>query len=172
MRRGLLARAAAGASLSALLAGCTDFPTFPKGECGNRVIEAPEDCDYFGLEKGTICRPKGTDGECHLDCSVHNGVRTPCPKGWGCDSESICRTPSGRFESASDPVDVGAWSLASGDFDGDGRGDVMSLEPLDSVGATRLRFHYFDAQSKVEQTLAFPKIVLSPVVANVSASAD
>jgi len=168
----LLTRAAAWVSLSALLAGCTDFPAIAGNECENGVVEAREDCDTFGLGPGTFCRPKGMDGACHFDCSVHNGKRTPCPVGWGCDAEAICRKPSGHFESASDPVDVGAWTLASGDFDGDRRADVMSLEPLDSAGATRVRFHYFDAQAKVEVSREFPKLVSSPVIDNLSASLD
>jgi hypothetical protein len=168
----LLARAAVWASLSAVVAGCTDFPAIPANDCENGVVESREDCDTFGLGAGTSCRPKGTVGECHFDCSVHAGKRTRCPAGWGCDAEAICRRPSGGFEFASDAVDVGAWSLASGDFDGDQRADVMSLEPLDSAGATRVRFHYFDARAKLEATREFPKLVLSPVVENMSASLD
>ncbi len=147
---------------------CTDFPNIAANTCGNAVIEAPEDCDSFGLGGGTQCRPPGSDGECHLDCSVVNGKRRPCPSGWGCDTDAICRQPTGDFVSPSPGVAAGAWSLVAGDFDGDGRGDVMSLEPLDSIGGTRLRFHYFDTQAQLAETDPFPKLVLSPVARDLS----
>jgi FG-GAP-like repeat len=156
------------AAFAWLTSACTDFPTIPSGECGNGVIEAGEDCDTFGLGAGTVCRPKGADGECHLDCAVHDGTRARCPAGWGCDTDAICRQTAGDFDAPSEPADVGAWTLATGDFDGDGRADVMSLEPLDSIGATRLRFYYFDQEGQLEDTRAFPKLVISPVVADVS----
>jgi len=155
-------RRALGCILALSVCACTDFPTIPAGECGNAVIEGSEDCDTFGLGPGTQCRPKGSDGECHLDCSEVNGVRTPCPAGWGCDADSICREPTGDFVAPAASVSAGAWSLVAGDFDGDGRGDVMSLEPSDSIGGTRLRFHYFDERGQLADTRAFPKLVLSP----------
>lgn len=159
----------AGFALCALLApGCTNFPTIAGDECGNGVIEAPEDCDTFSLGAGTKCRPKGTDGECHLDCALQDGARARCPPGWGCGDDGICRQPTGDFEPPAAAMDVGAWTLASGDFDGDGRADVMSLEPLDSIGATRLRFHYFDEQAQLEDTRELPKLLISPVVKQLS----
>jgi len=63
----------------------------------------------------------------------------------------------------------GVSSLLSGDFDGDGRTDIMSREPLDAYGRSRLRFHYFDARGGLAETRLFPKLVASPVVADLSA---
>ena len=160
------ALALAATSLSSL--GCTVFPDIPSGACGNSVVDPDEDCDTF-KSKGTYeCRPKGAVGECHIDCSVRNGVRRLCPDGMGCDSDAICRWPSGNFSMPSNPVEVGAWSLASGDFDGDGREDVMSSEPLDSIGLTRLRFLYFDAQGALDEVRQFPKNLLTPSIAQLS----
>jgi hypothetical protein len=156
----------AGAAL--LASACTDFPSIAAGECGNGVIEAQEDCDSFGLGAGTVCRAPGTVGECHLDCSVRDGVQVECPAGWGCGTDAICHKPTGDFDAPSESADVGAWTLVAGDFDGDGRGDVMSLEPLDSIGATRLRFYYFDQEAALQETREFPKLLVSPVVGEVS----
>ena len=128
--------------------------------------EANEDCDSFPPAAGQVCRAKGTVGECHLDCSTSS--RGVCPEGWGCDSSAICRRPSGDFEPPSKAVDVGAWSLAAGDFDGDGRDDVMSSEPLDSIGATRVRFLYFDAQGAFAESRQFPKLILSPTIVDLA----
>ena len=156
--------------LLVLLAGaCTEFPSIPDTGCGNGVIEPEtEDCDTFD-PPGSICRPKGSDNECHVDCSLDDdGLQRKCPSGWGCDAESVCRAPSGQFSESSLASDVGAWTLDAGDFDGDGRQDVMSSEPLDATGATRLRFNYFDAQGALSETRLFPKTLLSPTINQIS----
>ncbi|HEY0467271.1 MAG TPA: VCBS repeat-containing protein, partial [Polyangiaceae bacterium] len=118
---------------------------------------------------GTHCQEPGTPFECYLDCaSGKNGLQNLCPPGWGCDEDSICHEPSGTFTESSLASDVGAWTLNAGDFDGDGRQEVMSIEPLDATGATRLRFNYFDAQGALTDTQLFPKMVLSPTVDQIS----
>lgn len=158
-------------SLWLLGSACTEFPSIPASGCGNGVIESPtEDCDTFNPFPGSLCRPKGTDNECHLDCSLDDkGVQRKCFAGWGCDADSICRAPSGQFAESSVSADVGAWLLSASDFDGDGRQEVMSSEPLDATGATRLRFNYFDAQGTLAETHLFPKTVLSPTINQISA---
>ncbi|HEY3666278.1 MAG TPA: VCBS repeat-containing protein, partial [Polyangiaceae bacterium] len=157
-------------SCLSLIASCTNFPSIPSGECGNGVIDQQtEDCDSFvPTGSGLVCRAKGSDGECHFDCSQLQDGRVACPAGWGCGTDSICRAPMAGFEAPTSTFDVGAWSLSAGDFDGDGRGDVMSSEPLDSIGATRISFFYFDEQGEVSDSRAFPKLLLSPTVTEVS----
>jgi len=157
--------------LCSLGGACTEFPTIPEHGCGNHVIEGTEDCDGFSRpgSAGTVCRNPGTAFECHLDCSVdEHGKQTPCPAGWGCDTDAVCRMPSGAFTESSLNADVGAWSLSSGDFDGDGRQDVVSTEPLDATGATRLRFNYFDIHGVLSETRLFPKTLLSPTFNTIS----
>ena len=146
--------------------GCTAFPDIPAGVCGNGVIDPGEDCDKFSdpHTPHSECRAQGTVGECHLDCSNGDEEQPRCPSGWGCDSNAICRRPSDEFLPPSSAVDVGAWSLAAADFDGDGREDVMSSEPLDTIGATRVKFFYFDQQGELVDTRAFPKLIVSPTI--------
>ena len=144
---------------------CADLREIPAGECGNGVIEPPEDCDSFAPDRSSICRPKGVVGECRLDCRIQNdGTRASCPDGWGCDRDGICRVPSGTFEAPSQTVAAGAWSLQAGDFDGDGRADVVSREQLDAVGETKLRFNYFDENGNLSESQIFPKLLLSPAI--------
>lgn len=155
--------------LCALGGACTEFPVIPASGCGNHVIEGKEDCDAFPTEQGTVCLPPGSAFECHLDCSfAANGQQTPCPSGWGCDANFVCRAPTGTFSESSLSLDVGAWSLSAGDFDGDGRDDIVSAEPLDASGWTRLRFNYFDAQGALSETRLFPKTLLSPTINRIS----
>ena len=150
-------------------AACTTLPDIGPGECGNRVVETGEDCDTFAPSEATICRAPGTPGECHLDCRRQaDGTRAPCPDGWGCDRDGICRAPTGAFEAPTEVASVGAWSVLAGDFDGDGRADVLSRDRLDTIGQAKLRFQYFDENGNVEDTKLFPKGVLSPKIADVS----
>jgi hypothetical protein len=145
-----------------VLGACTRLPGIPSGECGNGVIEPPEDCDSFPPEGGGVCREQGSLGECHLDCTVEGGGT--CPPGWGCEVSGICRPPTGGFEPVRD-FEIGSASvLASGDFDGDGRADVMSLETPDPIGVTRLAFHYFDERASLTDSAAFPREMIAPVL--------
>lgn len=160
------ARALVTSALS--LAACTRLPEIGDRECGNGVIEPPEDCDTFGDDAGALCRPKGSVGECHLDCSRGAAERSVCPAGWGCDLGGICRPPTGSFEPPRE-YEVGAAALlSSADFDGDGRQDVLSAEPFDPFGVTRIKFHYFDERGTLAETRSFPHQLLSPAVAQMN----
>jgi hypothetical protein len=163
--------AGARLALVSLLFACTTLPTIGVDECGNGVIEPPEDCDGFGVDGGASCRPEGTVGECRLDCSAAAGNTNACPAGWGCDLGGICRRPTGGFELRRDHEVGTATALSSADFDGDGRTDVMSTEPLDSFGVTRIKVHYFDEQGVLEETRPFPHSLISPVVGDMNGDA-
>jgi hypothetical protein len=151
---------------AALALACANFPVIDANVCGNRVIDANEDCDGFA-EKGKVCLPPGTDNACHFGCAPGATGRPACPEGWGCNNDAVCRAPTTTFEPTG-ALDVGAWNLSAGDFDGDGRGDIMSSEPVDSVGATQLRFFYFDQAGALADTRTFPKLLLSPMVKDIS----
>jgi hypothetical protein len=155
--------------IAAMGLGCAQLPDIAAGVCGNAVVEPSEDCDTFVPVVGAVCRPKGTVGECHLDCRPRNdGTRSPCPQNWGCSPEGICRPPTGDFEPAVDYANSGAWTLQSGDFDGDGIDDIIGLEPPDSFGRTRVRYHYFDAQGMRSSSASFPKLISVPVIADLN----
>src|SRR4051812_24607544 len=118
---------------------CADLPTISGGVCGNAIIESPEDCDTFSPIRGSVCRPKDTAGACHLDCRRRSdGSRPACPAGWGCDAEDLCRAPTGDFAPGVEFRVGGASSLSAGDFDGDGRTDVISEPPRDAFQRTHL----------------------------------
>jgi hypothetical protein len=165
----LTGRQATWAGLLIVTAACAKLPSVPAGECGNGVVEAPrEDCDGFA-GKEMSCRPKGSAGECHFDCkSRSDGPPLKCPAGWGCDLDGLCRMPSGEFEPPLQSRIAGAWTLQAGDFDGDGRTDVVGQEPLDLLGRTKLRIHYADPQGAVGDSRAFPKQVGVPVIVDLT----
>jgi hypothetical protein len=165
-----------GAAWAALLGlvACARLPEIDLGQCGNGVIEEEaEDCDGFpaqvASEHPAQCRAPGTDGQCHLDCTRQSDGTVPdCPAGWGCDDRGLCRRPTGAFETAPE-LEVGsATALLTGDFDGDGRADIVSLEPSEGVGITRMRVHYFDERAQRADTRQFPIQMISPVVSDLS----
>ena len=162
-----LPRLALAASL-VLAASCAPMPTIQHDVCGNAIIDPGEDCDTFAIGDSE-CRAPGEAGACHLDCSKSGeGERGACPEGWGCSVAGICQRATEDFD---EPVAFEAGSdltLLSGDFDGDGRSDLVGQEQLDAVQRTRLRFHYFDAAGRLSDTRAFPKVLTAPVVAELS----
>lgn len=147
-----------------LLAGCRPLPDIVADDCGNAVLEPPEDCDRF-VPEGFVCRPRGTAGQCRFDCRPGpTGKRPSCPAGWGCDGEGICRAPSGTFEAKAEHKVGGVTSLLAGDFDGDGRSDVLTRGAQDGAGQSKIAFHYFDEKGALAATRTFPKLVGTPLV--------
>lgn len=161
-------RAAVATALLALTA-CADLPRIGAGQCGNGVVEPPESCDTFAPDAASSCRPPGTVGACHLDCRLRtDGTRPACPTGWGCNAEGICLKPTGEFVPLPE-IDVGAaTSLLAGDFDGDGRADVITREPMDALGRTRLRVHYFGPDGTPDETRDFPKPSATPAIVDLT----
>jgi hypothetical protein len=154
------------------LCACARLPEVGDNECGNGVIEPPEDCDTFAVGVGAVCRLPGSVGACRLDCSPGGAGPGGCPDGWGCDLGGLCRRPTGGFEAPSE-FEVGtADSLASEDFDGDGRADVLSAEPQNERGNAHIKFHYFDERGALDETRSFPHLLRSPAIAQMTANDD
>lgn len=138
------------AGLLALFGASLDCATLDKIEtntCGNGVVDYDkgEDCDGFGRE-GAACGKPGTATACKLDCSkAADGAGGKCPSGWGCGLDAVCRPPSGTFGAkASLAVPADAFKLDVGDFDGDGRMDVLSRARPGIAGTSRARVHFVD----------------------------
>jgi hypothetical protein len=148
-------------------AACGALPEIEPGVCGNAVVETGETCDGFA-NGDARCRPPGALQPCQLDCSAGpDNLRPACPSGWGCGVGDVCREATGRYREQPARISGHTQSLLAGDFDGDGRGDIVDLEPT-SVGATRLRLHFFDRDGGLAQTWSPQIPFLSSVVADVS----
>lgn len=150
------------------LVACKPLPVIADDVCGNGVIEDGEDCDTFSPDPSSACLPQGSLGECHWDCRARNdGSRPSCPAGWGCDAAALCRPPSGDYAPAIDYAVTRVDSLLAADFDGDGRCDLSSREPLNRLGEATLRFHYFDSELQLDASGELPNLVLSPSLGDI-----
>ena len=127
-RRALLwLRGVTWVCLSLLLVNCHALlPLEADGTCGNRVLEplAGEDCDTFGTEVGTRCGTSNDDRACHFLCGVDDDA--VCPAGWRCGLDGVCRSNSMSYGSST-VVGIDGSALQAGDFDGDGRDDLVTV---------------------------------------------
>jgi hypothetical protein len=142
---------------------CSELPAIEQGACGNLVVEAAEDCDGFG-KGGAVCRPPGADGACHWDCSRKGAEQASCPGGYGCDGDGVCRRPSLEFAAEAAAIAGNAESLLAGDFDGDGRDDILSQEPALAYGITKIRIHHYDEQAAPTRSWISTKLAIRPNV--------
>lgn len=143
-------------TLATLGTGCSDTQAVQLGQCGNHVVEEGEDCDG----------QSGCNAECHLTCNLSRDSRDaqPCPAGWGCDVDSkICRTSDGSFTPV--PLELPALSrLYSADFDGDGRSDLLGVEPITEELSHLL---FFDGQGATARQVSLP-VAFSAAIADVT----
>ncbi len=146
-----------------LFAGCATLDPIELGTCGNRVQDEDEDCDTFADAGGHKCLAPGSPHECRFDCSADaQGVRAPCPVGFGCGADDVCRRPSGDLLDSGETVSSGALELLLADFDGDGRKDALS------IAGDRLDVHYFGGAGSIEQTTSLPVLSALPAVGDLS----
>jgi hypothetical protein len=102
-----------------LVAGCVDLPKLDINVCGNNVVEpvANEECDG---EPG--CAPPTDDNRCRFLCSADQ----PCPPGYGCGVDDVCRRGSGSFEPLlGDSLSIGL-DMVAGDLNADGCHEIVS----------------------------------------------
>jgi hypothetical protein len=139
-RRGKLA-------LLCLLVSCSDLTPIPADRCGNKVHEpaAGEECDGEAN-----CRPPGDDHACRFACSA----QIACPDGYRCGLDGLCRIPSGVFRVV-DGDAVPTFGLSTGDFDADGRRDLVR------TGSETTFLHFYDATG---EPLAVTSVLREPTL--------
>lgn len=142
--------------LLALLIDCAPLEPLVPNTCGNGVVDTNEDCD--GFPAGLCGAPSSGEGQCRLLCGKLAPTAT-CPEGWGCSVSGFCRQPTGTFETAGDPVSAGVTTMLVGDFDGDGKKDVLGSSGPTSKG----RIHYFNGAA-APQVVALPGVLAAPTI--------
>ena len=151
--------------LGSLLAAttCANLDRMEPGACGNGVVEpeAHEDCEP-GNQLG--CGPVGTPNQCRFSC----GPSASCPTdaAWGCGDDGICRLAADSFIGAGTVPANNPWDLAVGDFDGDGRRDLVTV----GVGAVNVHFFGKDGTEaqRFEITTSADALPNAPVPAQLS----
>jgi hypothetical protein len=140
-----------------LLLDCAALDKLPEQTCGNGVVDTNEDCDSFPAGQ---CGAPATAGACRLACGKQgDGKVLACPDGWGCGTSGFCRQPTGTFEASSEPVSAGVTTMLVGDFDGDGKKDILGSSGPTSKG----RIHYFNGAA-APQVVALPGVLAVPLV--------
>ncbi len=147
-------------ALAAWAPACAELPDVSRGTCGNGVIDPGEDCDTFA-SPDRACVSPGEVGACRFSCARADGTAAACPAGFGCGTDSLCRAPSGAFAATGQTTELGARSLMSADFDGDGRRDLLALGEPDLTGLASVRLVYFDDDAKVAQQTLLPSLLRS-----------
>jgi hypothetical protein len=135
------------------LVDCADLGRLPQDACGNGVVDSSEDCDGFAPESGTRCAAAGETNACRFTC----GSGATCPKGWGCGNDTICRAASGKFAVLAQTIPSTAWKLAAGDFDGDGRADLVAVDPYPAGPSVDANVLFLDPALSLAATRPLPR---------------
>ncbi|HEY8074004.1 MAG TPA: VCBS repeat-containing protein [Labilithrix sp.] len=151
------------------LVSCASLDPLQGGVCGNGVVEGAEDCDSHDLD-GFTCGAAGSAHACQITCD--GSGNHPCPDGWGCAVDGVCRQPSGSFPAAADPQSSGVNGIHIGDFDGDGRKDILGTGLRSADNTARARVLYFGDNATLEHTTLLTAPLASPTVRNFDLDSD
>lgn len=155
--RALVTALVAPVALVLGLGGCAELPVIDAGVCGNGVVEEGEHCDPAEGASGVACREPGQPSPCRYDCSVPpGGEPRPCPGGFACGTDGVCRAPSGAFARVPGVLGDLTLGVQMADFDADGREDILAS------GATTLAVHYFDGPGEPGKSLTVPSPPVVP----------
>jgi hypothetical protein len=160
--RGRIARIAAVLVALGGLGACRDLPTVTEGICGNEVVEPGETCDTHVAE-GLYCGAAGEVGACHYRCTDPSNNTYACQAGAGCGVDGVCRRSGGDFAKPSFVASESAQRMLSGDFDGDGRDDVVA------VGDVSTSIHYFETTGQHAFSVAIPGASRVPALGDLNA---
>jgi hypothetical protein len=151
----VLAFGAVGMALS-----CATLVEIDPNECGNGVVESNEDCDSAArraptqgnASQTTVCAAPGQKNACRFTCEAAKD----CPVGWGCDlNQGHCVSSASEFDLV-DTLESGAVRMVKGDFDGDGRADLVLSQPSGLDGNSTATAYFFSEGMRVRSKTAIP----------------
>ncbi len=150
--------AAAGVAFAV---SCATLEPMEAGICGNGVVDPLEDCDEVpdggaqaqGDAGRAQCVARGAQNACHYKCTTSGA----CPVGWGCNlNAGICARPSGEFKHIMADVRTGAVRMVKGDFDGDGRLDLVASGPSGLDGTASATAIFFEQGMRIRERRRIP----------------
>jgi len=157
------------ATLFSFGGACATLPDVPAGQCGNGIVDPGEECDTFA-SSGARCRSEDEVFACRFDCvKTADGKQPACPAGFVCgEAEGICQRPTGQFGDAAFSFEANAGHMVLGDFDGDGRKDLVASSRPDNAALTTSRVFFFDGISSAPRGVAIPTVGYFPVAADLN----
>lgn len=142
-----------------LLVHCASLEAIPANTCGNGVVEAAtEDCDSF---PATSCGAPNSARACRFVCSRTDDTAPKCPAGFGCSLDGVCNQLKGTFR-ALPSFSAAATTLLTGDFDNDGRADLVGAPAFGSNASARV--HFFDENASLAGTTSVDVALRLPIV--------
>ncbi|MGC4067734.1 MAG: hypothetical protein QM784_24410 [Polyangiaceae bacterium] len=127
--------------LPILFLGCAKLEQIETQVCGNSVVEpsALEDCDGYAAE-GEYCNPPGAEHACHYSCLDEHR----CPSEMACGSDGVCHAGVNTYTAWGKGLSVSASRLLLGDFDGDGRDNLVTLGNANPLWQALPKVVFFD----------------------------
>lgn len=150
-----------------VVSSCLDLPEMTEGVCGNGVVDRGEDCDGFVGYEGASCETPGHAASCRYVCSPGD-----CPPGWGCGTDGICRAPSGAFSEAGGLISGSSARALTGDFDGDGRDELVVPGAVDELGRASVELYFVDREGSVSSRLPIASQAANPIVSALTGHVD
>lgn len=148
-------------SLAAAASSCGSLPDIEGGQCGNRVVEPNngEACEEPSRDAGLDgavygkCGLPGSYAPCRYICN-----EVPCDPGYGCGLDGVCRRSDGLSDLPISIGGLGAQQLLRGDFDGDGRFEIVAA---DGNVAT---VYFLTTEGFISSSKAFPYAAGTPAI--------
>jgi hypothetical protein len=143
-----------------LVAACSALDPLEPGVCGNGVVDTNEDCDFLASQTAaraskndkSECAPPGDRNACRFVCDA----LVACPTGFACNlNDGYCVKPSGTFEREL-TSEIGAVRMVRGDFDGDGRTDLVLSQPSGLDGTSSASGLFFAQGMRIRERRAIP----------------
>ena len=159
-------------AFTALLSlACGELPNVAANVCGNAILEGTEECDTYA-PPGQACRPPtATEGACRFDCTPTATGTPECPNGSQCGLDDVCHFGTGTYETFGSTWPTPAEALQLGDFDGDGRQDLLALGSLNGSWQAFPRILFFDTAGHSQDIVDPRMAVNSPILLSGEASA-
>lgn len=152
-------------SLLGLITACADLPSIPAQGCGNLLVEPQlEDCDEPRTAGGARCARPGEPHACRYVCVDAGNQSFPCPAGYACGSDGVCRTPSKSYQQVGRSIETSAESLAIGDFDDNRQAEVVTLSKADIFGRSSAQVIFFSRDAENAEVSTIPGFLGTPAV--------
>jgi len=143
--------------LAITAASCGTLPDINAGQCGNRVVE-PANGEACDERKTGKCGLPSSYAPCQYICNDE----VSCETGYGCGLDGICRQSGGLSDLPISIGGVGAQQLLRGDFDGDGRDEIVT------ANGNIATVHFLTTEGFITSSKSFPYSGGTPAIGDLN----